>query len=64
MSALVALGASCVALGSASAAIVSVIAARRQGAAERDRFLLTDCWTGIALIASFVARDQWDRMIA
>ncbi|PPG12500.1 hypothetical protein C5D36_15115 [Rathayibacter sp. AY1C6] len=64
MSVLVALGASCVALGSAGAAIVSVIAARGQGAAERDRFLLTGCWTGIALLAGFVAWDQWDRVIA
>ncbi|PPF09966.1 hypothetical protein C5C36_15465 [Rathayibacter sp. AY1G1] len=64
MSVLVALGASCVALGAAGAAIVSVIAARRQGAAERDRFLLTGCWTGVALMAGFVAWDQWDRVIA
>ena len=63
MSVFVALGASCVAAGAAGAAIISVIAARRQGAAKRDRFLLTVCWTGIALMAGFVAWDQWDRVI-
>jgi hypothetical protein len=42
VSALVALDPSRVALGSAGAAIVSVIAARRQGAAEQDRFLIDD----------------------
>ncbi|NQX18251.1 hypothetical protein [Rathayibacter sp. VKM Ac-2857] len=58
MSVLVALGATGVAAGAAGAAIISVIAAHRQGAAERDRFLLTGCWTGIALMAGFVAWDQ------
>ena len=64
MTALVALGASFVAAGSAGAAIVSSIAARRKRAADRDRFLLPACWTGIGLMAAFVAWDQWDRVLA
>ncbi|MWV51533.1 hypothetical protein GRS96_19910 (plasmid) [Rathayibacter sp. VKM Ac-2803] len=63
MSVLVTLGASCVAVSAAGAAIVSAIHAR-QRTADRDRFLLTGCWTGIGLMAAFVARDQWDRVIA
>ncbi|QHC68808.1 hypothetical protein GSU68_19105 (plasmid) [Rathayibacter sp. VKM Ac-2759] len=64
MSVLVALGATFVTAGSAGAAIVSVIGARHQRAADRDRFLLPAYWTGIGLMAAFVAWDQWDRVIA
>ncbi|PPG84576.1 hypothetical protein [Rathayibacter sp. AY1H2] len=63
MSVLVALGASCVAAGAGGASIVSAIRAR-QRTADRDRFLLTVCWAGVALLAGFVAWDQWDRVIA
>ena len=63
MSVLVALGASCVAAGAAGAAIISALRAR-QRTADRDRFLLTLCWTGVGLMAGFVAWDQWDRVIA
>lgn len=63
MSVLVALGATCVAAGAAGASIVSAIRARRRSA-DRDRFLLTTCWGGVGLLASFVAWDQWDRVIA
>ncbi|TDX74932.1 hypothetical protein EDF35_3908 [Rathayibacter sp. PhB151] len=63
MSVLVALGASCVAAGAAGAAIISALRAS-QRTADRDRFLLTLCWTGVGLLASFVAWDQWDRVIA
>ncbi|MDY0914584.1 hypothetical protein [Rathayibacter festucae] len=63
MSVLVALGASCVAAGAGGAAIISALRAR-QRSADRDRFLLTVCWTGIGLLAGFVSWDQWDRVIA
>jgi hypothetical protein len=63
VSVLVALGASCVAAGAGGAAINSALRAR-QRTADRDRFLLTICWTGVGLMASFVAWDQWDRVIA
>lgn len=63
MSVLVALGATCVAAGAAAAAVVSAIRAR-QRSADRDRFLLTICWGGVGLLASFVTWDQWDRVIA
>jgi hypothetical protein len=63
VSVLVAFGASCVAAGAGGASIVSAIRARHR-TADRDRFLLTICWAGVALLASFVAWDQWDRVIA
>ncbi|PPF47571.1 MULTISPECIES: hypothetical protein [unclassified Rathayibacter] len=63
MSVLVALGASCVAASAGGASIVSAIRASRR-TADRDWVLLTLCWAGVALLASFVAWDQWDRVIA
>lgn len=60
---LVALGASCLAVGAAGTAIVNAIRARHR-TADRDRFLLTFCWGGVGLMAGIVAWDQWDRVIA
>ncbi|AZZ56952.1 hypothetical protein [Rathayibacter iranicus] len=63
MKALVAIGASCLTIGFAGAAIIAAIRARRQNAIDSEWSLFARCWAGVAGAAGFVAWVQWERIL-